>query len=71
VGVLRAAGIEMVLRGDASVLMAHDLEYISLVDSAKALFVAGTSLGELHVFILEEDIGQADPFSVRSFQLLL
>ena len=40
--------------GDASVLAAHDLESISLIDPAAALYVACTSLGKTHVFRLQQ-----------------
>jgi hypothetical protein len=56
-GVVIAGVVEPVLAGDSSVLKAQDLESLSLVDQEKALYLAVTSLGQTHIFILEEGGG--------------
>ena len=53
-GVVFNGSVEYVTDGDASVLAAHDLERISLIDAAAALYVACTSLGKTHVFRLQQ-----------------
>ena len=53
-GVARAGGVDIVVAGDSTVLGAHDLESISLVDASRGLYVAATSLGEMHTFILQQ-----------------
>ena len=53
-GVVFNGSVEYVTDGDASVLAAHDLESISLIDAAAALYVACTSLGKTHVFRLQQ-----------------
>ena len=53
-GVVFNGSVEYVTDGDASVLAAHDLESISLIDPAAALYVACTSLGKTHVFRLQQ-----------------
>ena len=53
-GVVFNGSVEYVTDGDSSVLAAHDLESISLIDRAAALYVACTSLGKTHVFRLQQ-----------------
>ena len=50
----RAGAIDLVLQGDATVLEAQDLESVSLVDREAGLYVASTSIGVLHVFVLQQ-----------------
>lgn len=53
-GIVRAGAVDLVLEGDSSVLKAHDLESISLVDAARGLYVAVGSQGDMHVFTLHQ-----------------